>query len=291
MRKERKTTNKNMKKRHKEIINQENDGEKFVKILTLIVSALTLILSIFTAIITWRNDNLAINKPDNLIVNRLNLTIDEHTEETVYSVESLENANRYSEVRITPILYIYCKDFNGTVLDEKFAYLDKLYIDTVVESEASIIAFKDLLIDGCTLDSLLRVKARYYNIQSNDKYVDCDIIYRVDFKYLNNKNTYQDGFVLLTRESTAINLVEKERLLVNQSLKERFINILKTNEIITLKTISKIDFQGFDPKNCTENPTEKYFDSISAECFEIIEEFQNKHGIIEYYTNSFESES
>lgn len=279
---------------------RETKIDSFLKIATFFITLLTLGVTVVNSCNTWYKEQLEYDKPDNLIVKRISYNDETETFESnnqisvqtefIYSVISFENAYRYNEVRITPVLYIYLKDKNGDLEDSQFVYLDKLYIDCTTTSETSILAFMDFTYDGVSLDELYRSAARYYNSEFNNVYVDADIVYKIDYKYLNNRNEYQDGQVLLSRESNHINLLSKKKLLIDITLEELFDEGCEENNVLRLESITKLDLQGFDSsKTCIGDPNAERIEAINAECFEIIRDFQNKHGIIDYYEHRRDS--
>lgn len=208
----------------------------------------------------------------------------------LYSVESAENAHRYNEVQITPILYLYCKSYDDVVIDECFAYLNNFYIDSSTESDKSIIAFKDFSHNGITYDDVFRYAARYYNTTENEEYIDCDIVYQINFKYLNNKNEYQNEFVILSRSCTSFDLSSKDKLIVNHALKEKIVQHLEEDRFISFNSIEQIKYQGYD-SNCIGNPTETIIELIEEECLDHIKKFQTNHGIISSYKAQNDSRS
>ena len=281
---------------------QETKIDKFLKLATFLIALLTLVVSVGNSCITWYNKQLEYDKPDNLVVKRISYndetqTFENNDQDTLYSdflysIISFENACRYNEVRLTPVLYLYLKDKEGNLVDYQFVYLDKLYIDCTTASETSIVAFMDFTYNDLPLDELYRYAARYYNSAANTVHVDADIVYRITYKYLNNRNEYEDGQVLLSRESNHINLLSKKKLLIDITLTELFEREYKENNISILTSLQILDLQGFDStQSCLGDPVAERIEAINKECFEIIKNFQNKHGIIEFYEHKDDSRS
>lgn len=266
-----------------------------LQIATAIASIITVFITGFSFWETHYKNELDYDRVDGLKIERLAYDYENETfisnnqiatdSTFMYSLVSTDNSNKYSQVKITPILYIYLKNRENDVLDSQFALLDKLYIDCTTQSTSSIIAFMDYPYSS-TLDDLYRYSARYYNHPDNDIYVDADIIYKVDYKYLNNRNKYQDGQIFLTRDSDFVNLLSKKKLMIDMTVSMLFQEALIDNSVKTLESLKAIDMMGHDEApDCFVDPNKELIDNVIKECFELIETFQNKHGIIEFYNN------
>lgn len=272
--------------------NRENKWKLTISICTVLISLATLVQAFLTFANAQYYKNIEYEKEDNLyIIRSIVYTDDEMNEsEYIYSLCSSEDISNYSNITIHPFLHVYIKDGNEDVIDSIFISLPDLYELCPPDSIVALFSFKDISYPELFGDSFFRAYTKYYNTETNDLYMDSDIIYEIQYRYNSKRNKFLEKKVVVSRNYDFLNGLERTYLFVDFNLSEKYEHAVQSGQVYELETIKKFYRMGFFPEQgCSENPEEHLFNEMLDECFKYIDDFQRKYHLSDYIEKLNES--